>query len=253
MIIALLVLVVLAIFIATGFKVWLSGSDARICRQSVNIAAGLGNSDTLECPPNYDPIKKEDVKKEMGYMMQECFWKFGANEINLFEGSRFHEERFCALCNHVTFEGDARGQKITDFTEYLFDEEPEKKFCDDAKNIADCIIGKPTDPDEINDIIALNKVDIDTTKEYGIMYLYTKNTHISNIVGTIAGIGTGILVGKKVGFATYGAVIGGGVGLILGSIDGADWQSGVLVFEYDEEMMRNLNCTQMPVKQGNTE
>lgn len=268
MIIALFVLVIFLLFYGKLFNIWNEKSDANLCRRSVETQAAsysMDNFENLKCSPKYMEIndeKKEDIKKKLADEMAQCFWKFGANEFELFGNDGI----YCALCTHVKFKGDARGIEINDFRKYLTTHTVPTKY---GKNISyfEYIIGRPTDPDEIKEI-SIPTMEINTDDNYGIMFIYAKNEHLGKFlstgigagIGTTAGFVTGIVVASSVslpaltGIAAIslaGLGVGGGIGHAAGDENNADWQSAILLIPYDEKDISKLTCTQMPVKQGN--
>jgi hypothetical protein len=270
MILILVILVILITFFYSVFEIWKSKADTNICRQSVDLHAGmhiegLNPYEDLKCPPKYETIsndKDEEVKKEIADMMAECFWKFGGDDkLELFGGSG----TYCALCNHITFEGSAYNSKINGFRTFLAEELVPMKYAN-GLSYAQYFMGRKMTTKEVQN---LNTADpgIDTNKEYGVMFVYDKDVELSKFWTTlISGGGTtvvtiagglyllpfsmaGLGVIAVVSMAT--GVAGGAVGYDLGSEEPVKHQHGVILIPYDSEEIKKLKCTQMPVKQGN--
>ena len=233
---------------------------------------GLNTYEDIKCPPTYETIEDADdmrIMNKTAQLMAECFWKFGANELELFGGSVLTEERFCALCSHIQFKGSAKGNEIEGFRKFLATEYIPQKYGGD-RTYAHYIIGRPTDPDELDEISAESLVtEINTDSDYGIMFIYVKNSYVHKVwTSVLAGGGTmaatligGLLlimpeptITKLAAVAvisTASGVGGAAVGEAVGSEDSADWQSAVLLIPYDEENLKKLDCAHLPVKQGN--
>jgi len=273
LIIALVVLILLFGLFYKVMDIWKDTYDAQTCRKSVEIHAashvkGAVFENTLKCPPRYDPIKAGDpdiIKREIADSMAECMWKFGANKLELFGGDLIGENRYCALCHYVKFEGDARGQQIDDFGQFLV-EEKSKNQKYDAPNYVDYIVGRPTDPEEIKAINISNSIPIDTNHDYGIMFVYLKDSHLHKLWAGTIGAGIGVAGGLMVlptgitqvvglsGIALISissGIIYGSVGYAAGSDVTADWQEVILLVPWDADAINGLNCTEMPVGQGN--
>jgi hypothetical protein len=277
LIILVVVLLLLGGLFAGIFALWRERMDSQTCRQSIELHAktGFSNSktyDSFKCPPRYVTVQdadKEAIKSKTAQMMADCYWKFGENKYNLFEGGLVGEYRFCALCHHITFKGSAKGQKIDDFRKYLMTQPVSSKY--GQGTYADYIMGRPTDPKEITEITMPGTVEIDTSHEYGVMFIYVKNEHLYKVLSGLWGAGIAGGGAASVALYTGGAVMllnpvglvklsaitiisaaaGGAIGSSVGNDKPADWQSAVLLIPYDEENIRKLDCTQLPIPQGN--
>lgn len=283
LVLMLLTLLIILIFFGKGFDVWKLGSGSQICRKSVEMHSaahikGIDVSEDIKCPPTYEKIDDADdkvIKQKIADLAAECFWKFGANELELFGGSVLTENRFCALCSHIQFKGSAKSSDVKGFRLYLTKEYvPQKyligtRFAGSTVTYADYIIGRPTDPKEIDAIAKDSLVnELDTDKDYGVMFVYVKDSYVQKVWSSMLGGGTamgatllgGLLLIPDVTITKFmalalissGAGAGGAaLGEAAGSDKPADWQSAVLIIPYDETSLKKLDCNQLPVKQGN--
>jgi len=272
LILSLAILAVLLFFFRDTITMWDQKTDAEICRKSVEVHAmahvkGINTIENLNCPPSYEPItsgSEKEIKEELAESMAECFWKFGENELELFSGDITSQERFCALCHYVTFEDDARGVSVSNFAQYLTSNHVSSKYSKSQgyRTYADYIIGEPTDPSAIQ-TMGMNTFDIDTGRDYGIVFIYTKNSYIQDVVGAAIGAQTGAVIGLAgalyllpFGVTQVGAVllttgIGAYTGGTLANPKSADWQEAVLLVPWNEKALSGLECTALPVPQGN--
>jgi hypothetical protein len=264
------VVLLVMLFIFNGVKAafW-KGIDPRICRESVDVhmsarSMGVMPYDDLKCPPGKKVISKpseHDIMKETADQMAECYWKFGEN------GELFTEDGvYCALCSHIIYEGEAKGKKISSFRQFLEKEYAPVKYGVNTR-YAEYIIGRPTNADEVKPVGLPDKIPLDTTTDYGVMFVYTKNAHMGKLLSGIIGAGSGAIVtavggmvmlpwswaaAGTVAIVSMGAGISGGlVGSDLGAEATADWQSAVLLVPWNEAELKKLPCTQMPVDWGN--
>ncbi len=272
LVLLLLAFLIILLFFGNVFDIMKSRADPKICRESVEMNAaahvkGIDAADSIKCPPTMDKIDNGDphvIMNKTALLMAECFWKFGANEFELFGG----DGTYCALCSHIEFKGDAKGQKIRDFRKFLTDEYIPEKYGGD-KTFAQYIVGMPTSPDEVKEISMSDNIEIDTDNDYGIMFVYSKNRHIQKTWAALGGgVGTGVLttiagilfilpeptiskLGAVMLVSVGSGIAGADAGYNLGSEKPADWQSAVMLIPYDEENLKKLDCTELPVAQGN--
>ena len=272
LILSIIILLILIAFYGKVFDVWKSGSDSQICRKSVELHSGLhikglNPYEDLKCPPSYEKISNTDdniVKKEIANMMADCFWKFGGDDkLELFG----EDGTYCALCNYIEFKGSAKNKQISDFRKFLATEPVPIKY-DYNISYAHYFLGRPLSADEYNDMLT-GQTEIDTSNDYGVMFLYSKDRYMHKIwagatggttAAVLTAIGGVLLVIPDVTITKLAAVVvlsmasgaaGGAVGYDLGSDKAYDHGHGVILIPYDEDDLKELQCTQMPVKQGN--
>jgi hypothetical protein len=263
------VVLLIMLLIFNGIRSTFKGVDSRICRASVDshIAANVMGADPyegLKCPPVEKKVSKKadyDIMKDTANQMADCYWKFGEN------GELFGEDGvYCALCSHIIYEGDAKGRKIDGFRQFLEREYVPPKYAQNAR-YAEYIIGRPTNADELKPVGLPDQIPLDTTTDYGVMFVYTKNAHMGKVLTGIIGAGSGAIVtavggmvllpwswaaAGTVALVSMGAGISGGlIGSDIGADTTADWQSAVLLVPWNEAELRKLPCTQMPVDWGN--
>jgi hypothetical protein len=270
MILILVILVILLVFFYSTFQIWKNKADSNICRQSVELHSGmhikgLNPYEDLKCPPKYETISSSDdkaVKKEIADMMTECFWKFGGDDkLELFGENGL----YCALCNHITFEGSAKTKPIEGFRTFLAEEPIPIKY-GNGLSYSQYFVGRNLNEDELIELNNANE-KIDTSKDYGVMFIYAKDADM-NKIWTALGGGVGLAIVTAVGgvialpvtivnlgiigvFSLATGVTGGAIGYDLGSDEPLKHQHGVVLIPYDTEEIKKLQCSKMPVKQGN--
>jgi len=264
----LVFLLISVVFYGGFFKALIFSGPSQTCKSSVDLhiarhIEGISTYDDLKCPAEDMSIKEskdEDIMKETADLMTRCYWKFGENQ-ELFE----EDGIYCALCYYVEYE--EKGKKISGFRKFLSENNVPQKYGENLK-YDQYIIGEATDPKKVDSIGLRETIEIDTSHNYGIFHVYTKNRHMSKVLsavtgGTIGVIGTAAIVGMVVLPTTIPAIgavmlisaMGGAIsadyGRGLGSEDPADWQAAVLLIPWHEQTLKNLNCSMMPVKQDN--
>jgi hypothetical protein len=213
---------------------------------------------------------EDAAKAELALSLYNSWDMMHKGELDLFSG-KSGEERYCILTHHITFKGTPNingfsayltNNDIPSTTEKMKYAEYLKCFNTDTKQTSLSL--KPAD-----DIV------IDTNKEYGIMFVYSKKGYMHKIwkagttglVGGAIGGGAGFVLGtvllfmpepsgltKLMALTVLGGTVGGAAsgtyGYATGSDESADWEACVILFPYNVENLRNFNCTYMPGVQG---
>ncbi len=112
-----------------------SRSDIEACRQSVEIRANskiLGKeliNSPLKCKPQQPVIIERsrnwerEAKEEMANAMYDCWYKFGAGELNFLGEYNFGgREVYCSPCATIVFDDSLKGEKLNGFYDYLENE-----------------------------------------------------------------------------------------------------------------------------------
>jgi hypothetical protein len=264
------VVLLILLLILNGIKGTFKGVDSRVCKESVEAhmiarASRLKPYDDIRCPPKEKKIteaKEYDIMKKTSDEMADCFWKFGENGI-LFEDDGV----YCALCSHVIYEGSAKGKKIDGFRQFLEKEPVPPKYSTIGSSYSKYIISQATDPAQVSSVALPDNIPLDTSIDYGVMFVYTKNQHMGKALAAIVGGTSGAIVTAAGGLIAFPgswaaagviAVVSAGVGVgsatvggVLGSERVADRQSAVLLVPWNEAELKKLPCTQMPVDWAN--
>lgn len=284
----LLVLLVVAIILLMIYGK--SGSiskehkTADICRQTIETnaignVAGISLYDEIKCPIEYKEIsstKAEEIKEVLAKSMASCWYKMGEGEYGLFDTALLSTSgertiQYCIICSVAEFEGSQK-EKIEGFLDYLNNNKApmyytkyytKEKTLSKALSYTEYLQGFSSDKNlqllyeqETKDII-------DTNYDYATIFLYAKKGYINKVWSSVAGGAVGIGAGLIGGFLIIGgvtapagiAVLAGGLGAAggyaLGSEKTADWESGVLVYPYDTEELKKLDCDLLPAQQQN--
>lgn len=255
---ALLVLLIIIIVVLTNsFGIWEKAYTPQQCRKYIELSAGLHSWDNIECSIQEIRIDDpEEINEKLAKAMAECKWQYGEGKIPLFDSDNTVEKRFCAPCAFIEFEGDAKGQEVTDLRVFLREEEPPMKY--ESETYAEYLIGRKLDENEKTPGL---ETEIDTDKLYATIFLYVKDSNLETIwknvkqgeydARTLALGGLFLWYAPvTVGGAATLAAVTVGPEVIIGT---ADSQAAVILMEYNEENYNKLNCTDMPVKMGNKE
>lgn len=259
------------------------------CKESVEQYAKLRipgtkltDTNVIKCPvqikPPINPSDDERAKKTLAGWMVDCFDQFGAGELDIFETRRGSTDHYCVVCSKVTFTDNDK--KIEGFAQYLSDEfVPGKKMTyfqyfkgdtveeGEAQTVNKCV----ETPDGLKceptpDALENAPFDIiDTSTEHAILFSYSKSTGWwDNIVAGGVGGTVGIVVGGAVagfftggfgwvaaGTAFVGGAAGGGFGFVKApSLESqSDWQAGVIMLPYNQNVQEYLDCDEVPIKQ----
>ncbi|MBN2457972.1 hypothetical protein JXB31_02465 [Candidatus Woesearchaeota archaeon] len=223
----------------------------------------------VPCPVSYRELSgnPESVKRELANLMYTSWDMMHEGKLNLFSGES-GEERYCILTHHISFKGVP---KLEGFYSYLEQNEIPKP--DDNRKYSEYLkCFNPTPELFLGPQLSAEDA-IDTSQDYGIMFLYTKKGYMQKVwasfaggkwgtvAGTASGVITAILMPEPffskataliiIGQAIAGATTGSVGGYLSGSEKAADWQACILLFPYNEHSLKNLNCTYMPGVQGN--
>lgn len=232
-VISMILLIVLMPFFFKFFKGIESKTPKDICKTSVYANSVLRIKDvefsrSLDCETELITLDDGDpdaIKARFAKAMFDCWDQFGQGKLQLFAGSG----TFCVVCSHIVFEGAARGTRVNGFSEYLLTETiPGRQV-----TYMDHLLGFETprasefygNPGVFNAAQAGGTQEIDTRKDYGVLFLYGRGqSAIDNLKTALGGSG---------GAAAAAGVAGGAVGgafavLVLGS-NPVGWVTGGLI------------------------
>lgn len=242
-------------------------AELQTCKNSVIAHASLkfddfDASNNIDCPIIDVEVKaktKDAVMYNMAERMAQCWDIYGEGKLQLFEMEPDKETNYCAVCHYMTFDDDVEIE-MKDFLQYL----ETKKYKD--KTYMEYLAPYSTKTD-------LNELEyvpiIDTSNDYGIFMVYTKDEYdspysVAKIGGVIGGAVTTVLaiVGStalaiipeptitKVGAAALAGVAIGGVSGYMSGDDEKNWKAYVTIQPYNNQFIGNLSCDQLPVRGG---
>lgn len=273
-----LVFIARAIFLNQDFT---GRTDLRVCKESVRANAfriyeGFDFAvSKIRCPPTEVVIKdkeREKIFKRIADAQYECWDKFGEGKLSLFQVPRGGEEHFCVICSYITFQGEARGQELKNYTAYLVTHKIPRPG--DGRSYWEFLTyQRPSkltlqEPEMVE---LLRNHTINTSQDYVLLFHYAKNKTYWDkyLVAAVAGIASG--VGAFIaGVVTIGVT--GGVGSVAGALTAIkgitlvtaaagslaaagglmyggnleiDWISGVELRPFIERSFVELNCTRL--------
>jgi hypothetical protein len=282
---AVIVTLILGLVILVGFLYFQYGmaktyEESRIkreCKEALRVSSltKIKGADFLQTVTGGNDLQTSDVpckiirkeisgnedtaKVELAKAMYDSWDMMHKGELNLFSGQR-GDARYCILTHHITFKGTPN---INGFSSYLTNNNipnPVEKI-----SYAEYLKCFNTDPSIFKTTLQSSEDTIDTSIDYGIMFVYAKKGYLQKIWSgakgatfglTLFTLGTAILGGPAVpavialgGIAT-GTIAGGTLGYLSGADKAADWEACVVLFPYSEETLKNFNCTYMPGVQG---
>jgi len=252
---------ILFLFMNQFSEVFSGTSDKETCRTSVNLRAGIiekgfWSESAIKLPPlkcqteykclskdgdcggNYEKVKVKDdaeIKKEISGIMYECWDMLGKGEkpfIGSWEGGLLKNDKVCVICSVIDFDDTIKSQKeISGLGKYMYETKvPGKNFTYMQ------FISNNNNPEFVSD----SEDKINTQKKQSIIFIIGKTAAIKSVLaGTIAGAGSGALIGiiiPVVGSATIGgvgAVVGGISGLITGTAYKSEYSTSLLLVPHE--------------------
>lgn len=282
-IVGLVVLFSLVFLFTKMANVYDDASDKQICKQAIRSMAAtkIKGQDTIrlfnkresksgvECPIIYKEVSaksEEALKRSLAGYMYDSWDMMGEGRLELFSAE--DDETYCILTHHITFSDNAKDLgKVEGFTQFLANNKvPNIKGDKTYFEYLKCY-NTPQMTDEPGQIES-NIDTLDTSKDYGIMFIYAKKEHLHKVWGAVEGSKWGTIAGgvgailllfpepsftKAAGSALIigaGAAAGGGAGYALGEDTSADWAACTVLFPYEKEYLEKFQCTYMPGIQG---
>ena len=268
LIIALAVLFLVINLLSDYFIAMDEKARVQTCRNSVIAHSAMKMkyadfSRAIRCPAENITAKgdEEEIMRELAERMASCWDMYGQGRLNLFDEPLI-ERNYCGLCYHVTFD-----REIKIDADRFFDFLGKRKYSREETYLQHLV------PYSSNFIFEKEFIDlpdnmqpvIDTGEDYGIFFVYKKESNNLLIRAGQAATGTVITAAGAAliyftggwGTAVGGKMVATGVLTGLSSITGISepfseetWQSAVLLYPYDQ--LEELNCEELPVKQGKT-
>lgn len=280
-VIGVVILFSLIFLVTKEANVYDDSVDKQICKQAVRSMAmtKVKGQDTLQlfnkrnsqsdvkCPIFYkeiSPPSKDALKSKMAEFMYDSWDMMGEGRLELFSAE--DQETYCILTHHIGFKDKTKDMgKVSGFVDYLSSE----KIPDDNLSYFEYLHCyntnyNPQSIDKFNPELDV----IDTSQDYGIMFVYSKKEHLHKVWSGFEGLKAGTILGgigavlmlfpeptitKAAGGAFLigaGAIGGSALGYSQGSDTSADWSACVVLFPYNEEYLSKFECTYMPGVQG---
>jgi hypothetical protein len=283
-IIVLVIIVIMLLFEAKAGELYKNLMNKNICKSSVyaqdiSTIKDIALPSDIKCPTQRIEIEERDpekIKQELAKLYYDVCDEFGQGTLNLF-GNR--ETTFCVIRDKISFKH--KDIVIENFPKYLAETNiPGKEityaeFCSGFKTERAAKIFEETEIEQ------LENVPIDTSREYTILFVYSKGEdelkeitdflfgtspqHIGMYIGAGLIAGGGILIYTGEG-AILGApmviagkiILGGGLKVLgISAIINyftnknlkMEWASFFLIREYNEEELKELPCKYMPAEQ----
>lgn len=255
-----------------------------ICYDSVALHArmhvkGLDMSSEINCPTMDVTIKKSkevseekrilQTETELAELLRTCWYQFHEGKLKLFDENLMRTDTYCVICHHIEFEDKELQIKAQDFVNYLQDKDIE--IMDDKGKKQKISYLEYLQRSSIKEIkwsgAEVGDYGINTNIDYATIFVYAKdgtlNSYFMKAAG-IGGVGFGLVAGTVAAIGaipvTAGIVIAGIAGTITGGTfafynGGVDqeWDSGAVLYPYSEYTLRDIQCTEMPSRQAQSQ
>ena len=264
-IIGALALIVLLFFMYNASRDAEENAQKQICKKSVLMYSklmigGKPLSESIKCPTKYISLQSSknnlEIEKTIANEMYECWDNFGQGKLELFDTKN---EKFCVICSSIGFSGAQK--EITGLGSFLATEKTPLGNETYLQFLAGGIENYELLKSQTESLDS--KFKIDTSKQYGIMFVYAKKSRMSTIAKI--GIGAGVAAAGVIGIALIASHVGVPVGIAFikytiyaasatavaggygGSQTGAEeseWQASVMFVPTEE--IQNIGCTDIP-------
>ena len=279
--VVILIFFVIVLFFLFSFSMRIAdyikeNAHAADCKASVAVLSRLGihgkgvKQYNINCPvKNIRVTKEEEVFPTIAREMATVWSNFGAGKLELFAPE---DGVFCVLGSHITFPNWKK--ELHGFLPYLAEHAYKKT------TYLEYLTGFRLTPAEAKSVQELHTLDkIDTSKPLGILFVYSKDAHLTKEEVAVFGLGAGTLLGTAAGvvslfyFPPHGvvflgmtiitplvttaarvitssaltAVAGAKTGYLLGYDESAEWDARILAVPFAKEEIAKLPCTYWPV------
>lgn len=274
---SLIVLVLLLLLSVRINELIKEQAKAGECKASVAILSKLGSygkvrDSPLACPVNRRTLTKEEeifpiIAREMATLWN----NFGAGQLELFPAQ---DDVFCVLGSHITFAG--MNKEVKGLLPYLAEHAYQRKtYLEYLTGLRFSSAQKAAM--QSPEMQALDKID--TTKPFGILFVYSKDAKLTKQEGTVMGLGVGSVIGVVAGVVTlfyfppaglsvlgytlitpltigvakvaattaFTALAGSATGYLFGYDESAEWDARIVALPFTVEEINKLPCTYWPV------
>ncbi len=268
-ILSLVVLVLILAFIKSTNEGTRDIIDKQTCKQSVEANAffrydKLTMKTDIKCPTKFiksSADNKNAVFETLALAMADTWDEFLMGKQEIFDTNT---QNYCVIRRVVQFENP---DEYSGFFDYLIMHDPPNVRMPYFSYLTGFSFedGKET----LNSNIELKNNDkINTNVPYAAVFVMAKKENIGKVLGAgygaIAGASVGVIAGGTIVYFTggtgtvaalgtvskstaIGAFIGTGTGFLLGSKYPAGWDAAMLLVPYNEESLKTLDCTKLPV------
>jgi len=228
----LVTLLLMVFFVFNVIDVHEERSKKEICKQEIRAEAmtnvrgadwvsffNRGGDRGIQCHTFYEDIKTDDedeINAKIARHMYDAWDMFHEGRLRLFDAP-LTEKTFCVLTHHIEFKESAKNAgEVEGFVEYLARTKIPSPTKEEMSYLEYLHCFNTQYEMESLDEFPDEEIVIDTDKDYGIMFVYTKAGNLDSVLSVAAGAGAGAVGGKKAG-ATRA------VGLTARAIPGAGW------------------------------
>jgi hypothetical protein len=253
LVIGLAILLVLLPFLGKFFLKLGGEGPKEVCKSSVLANALLRVdrtqfSENIECKEEFATLatrRESKVYAELAGRMADCWEQFLEGRRELFGD----DGTYCHICSHIAFKN--KTLKLAGFDEYVFGTNVPQKDATYATYLAPYLSGKSED---ITNYVKTSPAArqawsgqvIDTSKEYAVIFFYSKGRDPQTVVRTLTK-----LTAYGIAFASFnsGLVI---LDLVFGGIDALFdlasttlWFSSVSLIEFTPQNLAAFGCQEL--------
>jgi len=268
-ILSIIVLVLVLAFIKSAGEGTRDIVDKQICKQSVESNAffrydKLTMKTDIKCPTIFiksSADKKNAVFETLALAMADTWDEFLLGRVEIFDTST---QNYCVIRRVVQFENP---EQYEGFFDYLIMHDPPNVRMPYFSYLTGFSFEEGTESFKQN-IELKNNDKINTNVPYAAVFVMAKKENIGKVLGAeygaIAGASVGVITGGTILYFTggtgavaavgtvskstaIGTFIGAGTGFLLGSKYPASWDAAMLLVPYNEESLKTLDCTKLPV------
>ncbi|MEK6886671.1 MAG: hypothetical protein AABW88_02455 [Nanoarchaeota archaeon] len=274
-ILSFVVLILVLAFIKSANEGTRNIVDKQICKQSVEANAlfrfdKLSAKTDIKCPTIFiksSATKKAAVFETLALAMADTWDEFLLGRVEIFDTST---QNYCVIRRVVQFDNP---EQYEGFFDYLIMHDPPNIRMPYFSYLTGFSFEEGTESFKQN-IELKNNDKLNTNTPYATVFVMAKKEHIGRVLGAkygaIAGASVGVIAGGTIVYlsggsgivavagtvaksTTLGTAIGTGTGFLLGSKYPASWDAAMLLVPYNEESLKTLDCTKLPVSITNEE
>lgn len=272
LLILLAVIVVLFIFLNKMQKVSDAQTIPDLCRRNIEVSAignlaGMELYDAVKCPTEYHTLgstDEEQIKQALAKSLVSCWYKMGEGKYEVFDTSTMSETQYCVICSVTTFTGESK--EVSGFVKYLQTENAPAYYTK-TPGMTYMTYLQGYQSDSTVDLLENTGFSdtFETSGSTAVIFLYAKKGYVDKVWASFGGATAGFVAGTVGGILVFGGVTapvglgilatvgGASAGAIFGSEKTSDWESGILLYPYDTEELKKLDCDVLPVSQESGE
>ncbi len=268
-ILSIIVLILILAFIKTADEGTRDIIDKQTCRQSVEANAffrydKLTMKTDINCPTKFiksSANKKNIVFETLALAMSDTWDEFLMGKQEIFDTST---QNYCVIRRVVQFD---EPEQYEGFFDYLIMHDPPNVKMPYFSYLTGFSFEEGTESLKRN-IELKNNDRINTNVPYAAVFVMAKKENIGKVLGAeygaIAGASIGVITGGTLVYfsggagavaaagtaaksTAVGAFHGTATGFLLGSKYPANWDAAMLLIPYNEESLKTLDCTKLPI------